>query len=126
MVRFADIVLTYMVIGAVMFVGGAIPFQDVGALQFFVNDTSGDDVNINETAAQNLDESTGVGTGVIGQVGGFLALVVGVIGALFGYLNWPITVLLLHDAPPQIILVVGVPLTGAFYLSVIRVFRSSS
>lgn len=125
MVRFSNIILTYLVIGGVMFGGGAIGWTDIGAAQFFVDGEPG-----NLDGSEESKEQVG---SVGSSISNLADLAVGPIVFVFNlavnlvvYLNWPLTVLIDNNAPPSAVLLIGVPLTAAFYLSIIRLVKTSA
>lgn len=125
MVRFSNIVLTYLVIGGVMFGGGAIEWSDVGATQFFVDGQPGD-LDSSDDTKEQVDSAGGAISSIVDQLAGPIVLVWSLASALVAYLNWPLTVLIVNNAPPSAILVIGVPMTAAFYLSFIRLVKTSA
>jgi len=122
--RFTRIVLLYFVLGAVMFGGGAISFQEAGVAGFFVEDRA--DGFGPSDADDELSGLDGAITQLVGEFLGAIQLVYNLVVGLLGYLNWPIVVLLSHNAPPQAVLLLGGSFTAAFYLGVIRLVQSSA
>jgi len=125
MVRFTNIVLTYLVIGAVMFGGGAIGWDSVGPAQFFVTEDDGE-ISPSDQTEDNLSGIGGALRSLVDSLAGPVLIIWSIISGLIGFLNWPITVLWTNNAPPVIILLLGVPMTAAFYLSLIRVLKGSA
>ena len=125
MVRFSNIVLAYLIIGAVMWAGGAVAWGDSGINQFFI-EQSGDEVSPTGNAEEQLSGADSTIQNVISSFGAPLVLIIKLIGGLISWLNWPIAVLLTVNAPPRIVLLLGGPMTAAFYLSLIRVVRTSA
>jgi len=125
MVRFSNIVLAYLIIGTVMFGGGAIGFEEIGIAGAFVDDGAGG-IAPDSDRTQNLKGIGGAIQSVVDQFAGPLVLVFNLIVALLGFLNWPITVLNSVNAPPIAVIGLGGSFTAAFYLSVIRVVRQSA
>lgn len=123
--RFSDVILAYVVIGGVMFGGGAIAWDDAGVAGWFVEDTStGFEPSDNTTGkAQDVEGSI---KNIVGQFAGPLVIVWNFVVAFVSFINWPIVVLASNNAPPVIILILGVPLTAAFYLSLVRLVRTSA
>jgi hypothetical protein len=125
MVRFTNILLTYLVIGSVMFGGGAIGWDSVGPAEFFVNEDDGE-ISPSDKAQENLTGTGGALNSLVDSVAGPVLIIWSIISGLIGFLNWPITVLWVNNAPPVIILLLGMPMTAAFYLSLIRVLKGSA
>jgi len=125
-VRFSQIVLAYLVIGAVMWAGGAVAWGDSGINQFFIE--QGEDGTIEATQGPQ-SELGNVGAtiqNVIASFGAPLVLIWNLVTGIISWLNWPIAVLVTVGAPPRIIVLLGGPFTAAFYLSIIRVVRTSA
>ncbi|WP_435125364.1 hypothetical protein [Halobaculum sp. D14] len=123
--RFTNIILAYLIIGAVMWAGGAVAYGQSGVNQFFIQEDDGQ-LSPGEQPAQ---EVSGVGNtikNVIASFGGPLVLIWNLVTGLLTWLNWPITVLLAVNAPPKVVVLLGGPMTASFYLSTIRVVRSSA
>jgi len=125
MVQYDDILIAYLIIGAVMLGGGAIQWDDSGPLQFFASNDDGQIV-ANEANQGEFSEFEKAIRGVVNLVAGPLILIWNLISGLVTYLNWPIFVLTSNNAPPMIVLVLGVPFNAAFYLSLLKLIRSSS
>jgi hypothetical protein len=125
MVRFCNVVLTYLVIGAVMFGGGAIGWDSIGPAQFFVDEDTGE-ISPSNQSEDRLNGTRGALKSLVDSVAGPVLIIWSIISGLIGFLNWPITVLWTNNAPPVIILVLGMPMTAAFYLSLIRVLKGSA
>jgi len=124
--RFGTIILAYFVIGVVMFGGGAIDYEDAGVATYFVEDPGGEGPEPRKEASDNLG---GIGTAIsnlVGQFVGALQLVYNLVVGLLGFLNWPVVVLLSVNAPPSSVLLLGGTMQVGFYVSVIRLFRSSA
>jgi len=123
--RFTRIILLYFVLGAVMFGGGAIDFQDAGVAGFFVEHDSGS-FAASDQADEELEGLGGAISQLVGEFIGAVQLVYNLAVGLLGFLNWPIVVLLGVGAPPMAVLFVGGTLSASFYLSVITLVRSSA
>lgn len=126
--RLSDIILAYFIIGAVMYGGGAINYEDAGLSQYFV-DQDGNNFEVaegNEEAAGVLQKFGQSVTDLIGVALGGIQLVFNLFTHLLGFMNWPIVVLLSNNAPPIAVLLIGGSLEVAFYGGVIRVIMSSA
>lgn len=119
-----NIVLIYFVLGAVMFGGGAITFDNSGVTQFFIEQeptgvAPGDQPN------DKLSGLAGAITSLVGEFGGGTVLIWNLVVGLFGFMNWPIVVLLENHAPPSVIILLGGSLTASFYLAVVGLVKTS-
>lgn len=123
--NFSNIIMAYFVIGAVMFGGGAIQWDESGAAQFFVNNNSGD-VAGSEQAASNLGGIGGAIQSVVDMVAGPLILVWNLIVGLLSFMHWPVVVLESHNAPPSITILLGGSFTVAFYMSLLGLVTRST
>jgi len=125
MSRFSSIILAYFVVGAVMFGGGAISYEESGVASFFVEQDGGQ-----FGPAQDAEEELGgIGTAIsnlVGQFIGGIQLVYNLVVGLLGFINWPIIVLSQNNAPPIATLLIGGSFTVAFYGSVIRLIRGAA
>lgn len=127
--RFSHVAVAYFLMGAVMFGGGAIPYDDVGLTQVFVQEEGDGDLEANESAVGGdgglLSNLIGPIRNALGTIaGGSLLAVWGALDSLLGYYAWPVTVLQYNDAPMEAVLLSGV-LVASFTFGILRVFRAS-
>lgn len=123
MVQFANVVIGYFIVGAVMWGGGAIAWDDAGVATLFIDDPQTGATD-KETARQ-LEQSGGPIQQASQSVSGGLIAVWNLLIKLVGYLFWPIVTVAGANAPPSVIVLVGGTPTVAFYTSIIRVFRGT-
>lgn len=123
--RFSRIVLAYFVLGAVLFGGGAISYDDAALNSFFVKDTA-EGFEANSETEGNLSNIENALGSLVGEFLGAIQLVYNLIVGMLGFLNWPIVVLATNNAPPMATLLIGGSLSVAFYMSVIRLVQSSA
>ena len=125
--RFSHIVMAYVVIGGVMWGGGVIGWDQAGIGELFIEDVSGGEGTVNEETASQLEQLAGPIQQAAAAVGGAgLLAIVGILLKLFSFLNWPIWVLMAVDAPIEMVVLLGMPLTAAFYASILRLVRGSA
>jgi hypothetical protein len=123
--RASHIVLIYFVIGAVMFGGGAVSYDDSGVTQFFVTKDP-DGVSPADEPEQKLDGVSGVITNLVGAFGGPAILVWNLFVGLLTYIHWPLVVLIENAAPPRVTVLLGGTFQVAFYMAAIRLVKSSA
>lgn len=124
-IRATNIIIIYFVLGAVMFGGGAVSWDDSGPTKYFV-DKTGDKVSPNE---ENEESLTGVDkaiTSLIGTFGGPVLLVWNLFVGFVSAIHWPLFVLMDNGAPPRVTILLGGTLTGMFYAASIRLVKSSA
>jgi len=124
-VRFTRVVLLYFTLGAVLFAGGGISFDQAGVAGFFIDQEDAGFV-ASDQADQNLGGIGGALQELVGTLIGGIQLVFNLSFGLFGFLNWPIVMLLSVNAPPMAVLLIGGPLSASFYLSIISLMKSSA
>ena len=124
-IRTSEIVIVYFVVGALLFGGGVVSWDNSGPTQYFV-DISGGDVEADNGPSDNLSGVSGAITSLVGSFGGPVILVWNLFAGLVAFLNWPLFVLGDANAPPRVTLMLGGTLTVMFYMSVIRLVRSSA
>lgn len=124
-VRTSDIIIVYFVVGALLFGGGVVTWDNSGPTQFFVN-IGGGDVTADNGPADNLTGVSGAITSLVGSFGGPVILVWNLFAGLVAYFHWPLFVLTDANAPPRVTVMIGGTLTVMFYMSVIRLVRSSA
>lgn len=125
MIRASNIIMIYFVIGAVMFGGGAVAWNNSGLTKFFITN-SGGDLAPSQQTGENLTGVSGAITSLVGSFGGPAILVWNLFAGLVAFLNWPLFVLIENGAPPQVTILLGGTLTVAFYMAAIRLVRSSA
>lgn len=124
--NFRNIIVLYFIVGAVMWAGGAINWNNAGVGQFIItaNDNS---VAQNGNATQDLTEIGGPIEEAASNVDGLGLLAVwNLIVGLLGYLTWPITVLQSRSAPIEIVVLLGGTLQMTFFVAVIGLVRRSA
>lgn len=117
--RLQNIILAYFLIGATMWAGGAIGWDEAGIGQEFA-DVAGADVDVNESQAEDLDNSGGVLQEVTESLVGGLAAGFGLLSTIIGYLFWPITVLTKVSAPVEAVVLLGGVPTVSFYAIIVN------
>jgi hypothetical protein len=123
--RFSGIIMSYFVIGAVMWGGGVIAWGDAGIGSLLVEDPQTG--QINEETSTELEELGGPIKNLLNSVsGGGLVAVWSVISGILGFLFWPIDVLLSVNAPMEAVVLLGGGPTIAFYATLIRAVRGSA
>lgn len=123
--RFRQIILAYFIIGAVMYGGGGINWDDAGLGQWFIsNDDSG--VGVEDNPTSELEGLGGAIQSVVDAFGGPLILIWNTIVGFVGYLHWPVVVLESNNAPPRLVILLGGGLVVGFYMSLIGLVRSSA
>lgn len=126
MVRFTNIVITYFVIGALLWGGGIIAYEQAGIATQFV-ESPDTDAQVNEDTASQLDQLGGPIQEAAGtfEGSGLIAILPFLFG-LVNFLTWPISTTLALNAPPQVVVLVGGTPTVAFYGALLRVVRQSA
>lgn len=125
--RFGHVLLAYFVMGAVMWGGGALAWGDVPLGGFVIDDPSAGNISINENTSQGLEQVGGPIQQAARTVGGTGLLAVwNLLAAVIGMMFWPITALIVANAPPRVIVLFGGAPTIAFYGALFRVIRSSA
>ena len=124
--RFSNVVLAYFVIGVVMFGGGAVAWDDAGVGKFFVSMDDDGDVESSGNATENLDKAGGIISDIVNLAVGPILFIYNLVVGVFIFLNWPVVVLESNNAPPVVTALLGGSFSAAFYLSVVRLFRTSA
>lgn len=123
--RLQHIVLAYFLIGATIWGGGLIGFDETGLTDVFI-DLDGQSAQGNEALAENVSQSGGpIQEAAQGAEGGLIA-VWKLFSQLVNFLFWPVSVLVGLSAPTQVVVLLGGAPTVAFYGAIFRVFRQSA
>lgn len=124
--RFSNILLAYFVMGAVMWGGGVLAWDEAGVGQFFIEDP-GQNTSINEQTSSQLGNLGGPIQAAAGSfAGGGLIAIWNILVQLIGYLFWPIVALLSVNAPPRVVVLIGGTPVVAFFGTLLRLVRQSA
>lgn len=123
--QFTRILVVYLVLGALMFGGGAVSWDDTGPTKYFL---SKDEVGVtpDDQPSQTLGGVAGAITSLVGQFGAPLILVWNLVVGLVSFLHWPIFVMVENAVPPRVTVLLGGSLTVMFYGGIVRLVRSSA
>jgi len=126
MVRFGEVVLTYFVIGAVMWGAGLIDGGQLGVADIFFDISQNGTVQASQEP-QGLLEA--MGNSIVDVAGGLVGPVLAVwnvITELIAVLFWPVVTLRSTGAPPSVVVLLGGTPTVAFFMGVVRTVRESA
>ena len=126
MVRFGEVVLTYFVIGAVMWGAGLIDGGQLGVADIFFDISQNGAVQASEEPQGLLDA---MGNSIVDVAGGLVGPVLAVwnvITELIAVLFWPVVTLQTTGAPDSVVILLGGTPTVAFFMGVIRTVRESA
>lgn len=125
--RFGELLVAYFLVGAVLWGGGVISWQQSGVGVLVLEQPASGDVEVNQETGESLEQAGGPIQQVGSQFEGTgLVAVWNVIVPFLGYLFWPITVLLAVNAPPRVTATLGGGLSTAFLGAVIKLVRTSA
>jgi len=123
--RFTTIIVTYFVIGAVMWGGGAIAWDDSGVGQYLIEDPTRGDAN--EGVQSNIEQAGGPIQQAAGTIGGGGVLAIwNILVQFIAYLFWPLSVLISINAPPRATTLIGGTLVISFLATMVRIIRGSA
>lgn len=124
MVRFAEIVLVYFIVGAVLWTGGALDYEQNGLVGEFVEPTGQGDVATNNDTVQQLEQAGGPIRQALSTVGGGALLAVyDIVAGILSVVYWPVTALVVMSAPVHITVAVGGGMSVAFVMGFVRLIR---
>lgn len=120
-VRFRNVVMAYFIIGAVMYGGGVISYQDAGMTNLIVEDEQGD---LNEGLIDQLDSLPDVLKETLDSVGASALLaVIDIVLNIMEFVFWPIVVLQAVGAPFVVVLLFGGSLVVALFVGFLGFLR---
>lgn len=123
--RMGNLVLAYFVIGAMMWGGGVLTFEEAGVITAVVTTDDGR-VAPAEAFANRIDQQNSIIGGVVSAFGGGLLIVWNLVKIIFDFIHWPIITLSENHAPPALTVLLGGGMTLSFYIAIaILVSRSS-
>lgn len=126
MARFSAILLAYFLIGAVMWGGGAIAWDESGVGGLIITDATESDIEVNENTSQQLERSGGPIQEAAQSMGGPILAIWNFVVRFVGYLFWPVTVLQSVNAPTRIVVTLGGSFSVIFLGAVVRLIRRSA
>ena len=126
MARLSAAVVSYFVIGAVMWGSGVLdPSASLGVVDVFFQ-FNGDTVAAAEQPSTLLGQMGSSVDDVAGTLTGPILAVWKPIREIIGVLFWPVTTLISINAPPEIVVLLGGTPTVVFFMGVIRTIRESA
>lgn len=124
--RFGEIVIVYFLIAGTMWAGGAIDYSQADPVGFFL-EKSPEAVAPNEDTVNSIGKMSGpIKTALQSVGGGALLAVVDIIFKFIGLLFWPVTVLLMVNAPLSVVVLLGGANVAGLFGGVIRIIRGSA
>lgn len=125
--RFGHVVMAYFVIGAVLWGGGAIAWNDSGVTHLVVTGADNStNISTNDQTKDELESSGGPIQEAASSIGGGALIAIWkLITGLLGFMFWPVATLINTNAPPTVVVLLGGVPTLAFYLGVMNVFMRS-
>lgn len=122
--RFSSIMVTYFLIGAILWGAGFVSYGDAGPVEVFVNDPIAGVVE--DSIVSDLESMGGPISNVVGTLGGGLLAVWGFLTNFLDLVFWPYTTLHANGAPPRVSLVLGGGVVAAFVGAIIRTVRGTA
>lgn len=123
--RIGNLILAYFVIGAMMWGGGVLTFEEAGVITAVVTTDDGR-VDPGEAFSETIDRQDSIIGGVVSAFGGGLLIVWNLIKIVFDFIHWPIITLSENHAPPEITALLGGGMTLSFYIAVVTLVSRSS
>lgn len=125
--RFGNVVMVYFVMGAVMFGGGLIAWDDAGFTTLIIDNPDEGSVSANEETGNTLNSLGGpIGEAAGSSGGGGLLAALSIVTSIADFLFWPVAVFLTLNAPPTVTILFGGAPTTAFYMGLLLLVRSSA
>lgn len=125
MANLSNLVFAYFVIGAVMWGGGALTFEEAGVITSVVTMDNGN-VGVNESFSREINKQDSIIGGVVTAFGAGLLIVWNMIFAVLKFIHWPLTTLIQAHAPPQVTVLLGGGMTLSFYMAIARMVSRAS
>lgn len=124
MVRFSQVVMAYFFIGALMWGGGVIDWEQAGVGNLIIQPQEGGAAKVNTDTGEDLQGMGGPIKEAVSSVsGGALLAIWNIVVKIIGYLFWPITALQSVDAPSRVVVVGGGGFTMALFVSFLLFIR---
>lgn len=120
-----NIVMTYFILGVVMWGSGLVRFEDTGVVGFFFEDgtAGGPGVQAFDQLQQTLG-SVGAIFGLADLFAGTIVAMVSFVTELITFMFWPFVVLQSSGVPTEVSLLLGGPPTVAFFFGLFHVLAT--
>lgn len=118
-----ELVLAYFVIGAVMFGGGAIDFDEAGITKLMISNEGGE-VGIADSFIAQWKSITTSPT-IFESIGGAMIMIWDLLVLFLGGAFWPVLVMASNDSPTTVTVLLGGSFAMAFVVAGLRFIRSS-
>jgi len=126
MARLGSVVITYFVIGAVMWGSGILDAGQLGVAEIFFDFGPDGAVQSSEEPQGLLDSMGNSIDDVAGGLVGPVLAVWNVLTQLITVLFWPVAALRSTGAPTSVVVLLGGTPTVAFFMGIIRTVRESA
>ena len=126
MARLGSVVITYFVIGAVLWGSGLLEAGQLGVAEIFFDFSESGGVEASQEPQGLLDS---MGNSIVDVAGGLVGPVLAVwnvLTQLISVLFWPVSALRSTGAPTEVVVLLGGTPTVAFFMGVIRTVRESA
>jgi hypothetical protein len=126
MARLGSVVITYFVIGAVMWGSGLLDAGQLGVAEIFFDFGADGTVQASQQPQGLLDA---MGNSIVDVAGGLVGPVLAVwnvLTELISVLFWPVVALRSTGAPTSAVVLLGGTPTVAFFMGIIRTVRESA
>lgn len=126
MARLGSVVITYFVIGAVLWGSGILGAGELGVAEIFFDFGADGSVEASQEPQGLLDS---MGNSIVDVAGGLVGPVLAVwnvLTQLISVLFWPVSALRATGAPSSVVVLLGGTPTVAFFMGVIRTVRESA
>ena len=126
MARLGSVVITYFVIGAVLWGSGLLEAGQLGVAEIFFDFSESGGVEASQEPQGLLDS---MGNSIVDVAGGLVGPVLAVwnvLTQLISVLFWPVSALRSTGAPAEVVVLLGGTPTVAFFMGVIRTVRESA
>lgn len=120
------VVIIYFVVGATMWGGGAIDWNEAGIGNLIIDVTSDGDVERNSNTSDDLERLGGpIEESQTTISGGGLLAVLEFLRRFLGFLFWPVSVFQSHNAPVGVTVLFGGTLSMSMLVAALAVFYRS-
>lgn len=127
-IRLSNLLVIYFCMGAVVWGGGAINWDQTGLSQYFLEDaTDNSPVEVNDSVQSEVEGIKGPSLlAQVGAFGGPLVLIWDFLIKLVAVMFWPVTMSVSFNAPPEVVVLLGGGVSVMFVAAFLVFVRRSA
>lgn len=125
--RLSSVLMVYFIMGATLWGGGVVDYGQAGVVEMVITSVSSGQITTNTNTSDQVGDMGGPLEQAVNTIaGGAILSAWGFISGTINYMFWPVSFLVVVNAPPEVVVLLGGAQSFAFVLGVLAVFRRGS